>query len=212
MTRDASTMIALAMIIALGSAGAAQSIVLDSASTPTPTVTIDIHDYAQVPRSALSRAMAEAATIFSGTGIRLEWIVRRQSSTGWYLQPASMAAGTITVQIIPVLRDERLAEDPTTLGAVPGAHAGGRMAYLFSSRIEVVARRNATTFGALLGIVLAHEIGHVLLPGRPHSALGIMRPFCATQQIQDILVGRRGFSAAETRLMRSRAAADPSHQ
>jgi hypothetical protein len=30
--------------------------------------------------------------------------------------------------------------------------------------------------GELLGLVLAHEIGHVLLPENSHSAVGIMKP------------------------------------
>jgi hypothetical protein len=49
--------------------------------------------------------------------------------------------------------------DPNVLGAAPGAMTGGRIVYLFYSRIGIVAKREQTDGGILLGLVLAHEMG-----------------------------------------------------
>jgi predicted Zn-dependent protease len=48
-------------------------------------------------------------------------------------------------------------------------------AYIFMKRLEHAARRQGRDFNAVLGRVLAHEVGHLLLPGRGHSNRGIMR-------------------------------------
>lgn len=167
-----------------------------------PTLAVEIRDYAETPEWRLSRAITEATTIFSGSGVQVEW-KRRPRPYAENPQPTPAGANVITVQIVPAIRDDRIAPNPKTLGAVPGAQLGGRLAYLFSARIDVVARRNGVEPGALLGMVLAHELGHVLLKGRPHSPTGIMRPFCSGRQIRDILAAHGGFTTAETLLIRS---------
>jgi hypothetical protein len=174
-----------------------------------PTLAVEIRDYAEIPAWRLSRAITEATTIFSGSGVQVEWTRRRWPNAD-DPQPTPAGANLVTVQIIPVIRDDRIAKNPKTLGAVPGAQLGGRVVYLFSSRIEVVARRNGVDPGALLGMVLAHELGHVLLKGRPHSPTGIMRPFCSGQQTREILAAHGGFTTAEIQLIRSTAAATQS--
>jgi hypothetical protein len=203
--------LAAAVMVVVWGAGAARGQSIDRLpmQARTPTVTVDIHDHADVPKWTMSRAVAEASAIFDGTDVRLEWRIRRWSRAETRPQGAPVDANAITVQIVPAVRDLQIAQDPTILGAVPGAHIGGRIAYLFSARIDVVAKRNSVAPGALLGIVLAHELGHVLLPGRPHSPHGIMRPFCAAQQIQEILSGHHGFSAAETQLIRRSVSIGP---
>jgi hypothetical protein len=58
--------------------------------------------------------------------------------------------------------------------------------------------RNALT----LGVVMAHEIGHLLLGSNSHSARGVMRAEWSQQLLEGIYEGREGFSAAESRRMR----------
>jgi len=194
---------AVILVITFGGAATAQS--TDSSQPPnaTPTLQIHIRDYADVPKWALSSAVAEATAIFKEAGVRLEWSVRRSSDLADPPSESLVPANIITVQVLASPRDARISQDPTKLGAVPGADRGGRIAYLFSSRIEIVAKRNSVGFGVLLGIVLAHEMGHVLLKGRPHTPSAIMRPFYATQQIHEILSRRQGFSAAEAEVIRN---------
>src|SRR5262245_26349969 len=197
--------LATAVTVAVFFTGVAGAQSTDSAQPPdtTPTLQIHIRDYASVPKFALSSAVAEATAIFKGTGVRLEWTVRKSSDPADHPPEARLPTNRITVHVLPSPRDGSITQDPTKLGAVPGADRGGRIAYLFSSRIEVVARRTSVEFGVLLGMVLAHEMGHVLLKGQPHTRSGIMRPFYATQQIHEILSGHQGFSAAEAEVIRN---------
>jgi hypothetical protein len=62
------------------------------------------------------------------------------------------------------------------LGAVPAGENGiGRLAYAFHERIEASAQRHGTDPAKILGYVMAHEVGHILLARGAHSFTGIMR-------------------------------------
>ena len=47
--------------------------------------------------------------------------------------------------------------------------------YFFYNRIAHVSDRNQLDSAALLGAVIAHELGHLLLPAGSHSTRGLMR-------------------------------------
>ena len=50
-----------------------------------------------------------------------------------------------------------------------------RRAYIFYDRILDHARLTGSNVARLLGAVIAHEVGHLLLPAFSHSPTGIMR-------------------------------------
>src|SRR4030095_16586544 len=62
--------------------------------------------------------------------------------------------------------------DETVGFAVPGSRA----ANVIYERIRRIARRRHVASGLLLGYVIAHELGHLLLPAHSHSSSGLMRP------------------------------------
>lgn len=53
------------------------------------------------------------------------------------------------------------------------AHLTGR-AYIFSHRVARIAINYKTSVGYVLGKVIAHEVGHLVLPEHGHSKTGIM--------------------------------------
>jgi hypothetical protein len=54
------------------------------------------------------------------------------------------------------------------------AREAGR-AYIFTHRIASQALRHSDDFRRLLGLIMAHEVGHLVLPPHSHSDDGIMR-------------------------------------
>ena len=62
--------------------------------------------------------------------------------------------------------------DETVGFAIPGSQA----ANVIYERIRQIARRRHVASGLLLGYVIAHELGHLLLPAHSHSSSGLMRP------------------------------------
>jgi hypothetical protein len=55
-----------------------------------------------------------------------------------------------------------------------GAGTGG-MAFVLSDRVEGNAAKHHMSMSRVLGQVIAHEVGHLLLPANSHSERGVMR-------------------------------------
>ena len=82
---------------------------------------------------------------------------------------------------------------------------GVRRAYVFADRAEAIGNFvfrergrevDLTTANAVvLGHVIAHEAGHLLLPAHSHSMSGIMQPQFDLHAIDKALNGWLGFSA-----------------
>ncbi len=128
-----------------------------------PTIVILVNSVPGVPIEVLLRAKAETARIYADAGVRLVW-----SDPSWTLP-------RLTVMIVsnPDAWPERVGAD--ALGAAPGTDEGmGRLAYAFYGRIGAAAQQYRTDVAKLLGFVLAHELGHILLAGGSHSPTGIM--------------------------------------
>jgi hypothetical protein len=104
--------------------------------------------------------------------------------------------------VYPRTRSDTISADTKVLGIAPGAESGGHVAYVFASRVEVLAKRHAVDYGTLLGVVLAHEVGHVLLRGRPHSSVGLMRGVCGGTLLKNVILSRLAFTASEAATIR----------
>jgi hypothetical protein len=164
----------------------------------TAPLVIDIRDYASVTQAPMERALAQVQGIFTIAGVptRIALGARNETPTN---QPAETPRAVI-VLVYPSVRDDAMVHDRHILGAAPGAATGGRIAYVFASRVEAMAKRYGIAYGTLLGVVLAHEVGHVLLPGRPHAHSGLMRS--APRQMNNLLLERLAFTAEETAAIR----------
>ena len=82
------------------------------------------------------------------------------------------------------------------------AVSGGRLANVMYSRVERLAGSRANV-ATVLGHVMAHEIGHLLLSPNAHASGGIM---AATLDLQLAARGVLWFSAKEANRLRTRLA------
>jgi hypothetical protein len=118
----------------------------------------------------LLEARQQAAMIFDAIDVSLVWT----DQPGTY-------EGTTPLQLVAVvLSDARTGQflrhsdlPSSVLGVAP--HQTGRV-YVFWDRIARRAWENQVLPQIVLARVLAHEIGHHLLPQKGHSESGIMRP------------------------------------
>jgi hypothetical protein len=73
-----------------------------------------------------------------------------------------------SVEVIGQPRDNR-----TVLGfAIPSANR----VYVHYDRVHALARHHKEQPGWFLGVVIAHELGHILLPRAGHTEIGVMVP------------------------------------
>ena len=102
--------------------------------------------------------------------------------------------------------EERLANMDHVFGFAPRTEdEAGRWIYIFYHRVEelVQKQRLLEHKARILGLAMAHEIGHLLLPFHSHSPRGIMRARWDRQDFQLATYGNLGFTPMQAELIRS---------
>jgi hypothetical protein len=79
-----------------------------------------------------------------------------------------------------------------------GSASHGGWAYVFASRVLMLSVSAHACFPRVLGSVIAHEIGHVLLPEHSHAPQGIMQ-----ESLQPLDGTNRYFTAAHAAMLRN---------
>jgi hypothetical protein len=119
---------------------------------------------------SMEKAQKHATEIYETTGISLVWTDRGAGRD----HPDAMA---VTVMLLSDNETEELLKNSRdlpqrVLGCAP---LQTWRVYLFWDRILRRARKDQVLPSVVLGRVLAHEIGHHLLPRKRHSTVGLMR-------------------------------------
>ena len=133
------------------------------------TIVLRVHDYACLDPDDLAAAQARAAAIFESAGIRLLWVRTGER------HPAGTVYRPLTIVLLSKqMGEKKIAADGVRDGVLGQAlNATGR-AYVFTHRVARVSANYARPVGHVLGTVLAHEIGHLVLPHGGHAKSGIM--------------------------------------
>ncbi len=164
-------------------------------SRETLSLRVLVVNQAGVPDATLREAELHATRTFSAVGIALLWTNTKPA------EPYDEAAAQARIVIAP---DSRVKRDPRRLAT---AHTDSMAAYVFYKRITALAAYNGADGAALLGHVIAHEIGHLLLPADSHSSRGLMRAEWDRTQFDDMAKGLLTFVPKQVQLIRSRARA-----
>jgi hypothetical protein len=162
-------------------------------------VHVRIIDLAGVPAESLNRARDEAAGVFRLSRIALVWV-----------NAETCQAGCLTVRIVtrPVSAKSR---NQHVLGVAPRPkEVRGRSLWIFYPRIRAHSAELGMDASQLLGHVIAHEMGHLLLPYGAHSAAGLMRPIWDLAQVQAAGQGMLTFTPDQAGLIREHLQASAS--
>lgn len=182
---------------------ASQSVSAEGTPVGPLSIVLLVDNVARLRESELEAAQALAAAILRTAGLESTWVDCR----------APRSAGTaMWVVLGRADRSERmiarLQRPADLLGMAP---LGSGRVYIFPERIRHYAGSKKRSFEAVLGHVLAHEVGHHLLPEHGHADTGIMRadigdafstPWFTTVQFRSI---HRSLSDAQARAMKRAA-------
>ena len=148
---------------------------------------------AAVASNVLTVARAEATRIYHAFGITLVWTETDEGGVAY----------RFVVKIIPrALKGIR----GGAIGVAPGTNeTRGTVAYAFYDRIQNVTRTIGADLGLILGHVIAHEVGHLLLPYDAHAKSGLMRGGWDTDQAMRAMRGTLIFTVQEAALIRQRS-------
>ena len=132
-----------------------------------PAFEVVIDNRSSAAGSEVAVARSRASFMFAEAGIHVAFVMKREGV-------ALAAAGHDLIHVVVLDQDqaERLIPaDVTSLGfALPAA---GR-AYVHYDRVYALARSHGVQPGWFLGMVMVHELVHVLLPRAGHANTGVM--------------------------------------
>ena len=129
-----------------------------SESRQLPSIRLQMDNDAAVPAAMLQKSQEQVTRIFAAAGLGVEW-----TETG----------PRFTVQIVPNALGYARTSSPV-MGVVERKPSGAT-AHIFFHEVQDFARRCDVEVDALMAYVIAHEIGHLLLPRTPHSVSGLMK-------------------------------------
>ena len=173
--------------------------VAEAKLAPLP-LAVAIHDSADLPPPMLERAKGVATGIYGRIGVSLRWLAGPQIAGAVQANPAACPDSPTPLIHLRLLGRSANPDRPT--GDLGFAMSGGTLASVLVEPVVYVAKTKSVDVGDLLGVVMAHEIGHVLLPPDSHST-GIMAP-----KIDLFLIDRGGpsFTQPQASMIRARLA------
>ena len=158
-------------------------------------ITVCVYNVAQVPSGILRSAERSAAAVFERSGIMTKWFEPHSGSRGDAPVQINL---NVRIYTRPMLNSVRIEEG--VLGFVM-RFDGNSVAILYD-RVQALASFKRTDITAILGISMAHEIGHLLLRSREHSSEGIMRGNWSSNNLQAGAQGRLHFTTDQAQSMR----------
>ena len=183
--------------------------------TPTLTIVLQVPGHGSVPPHIVIRAKAEMTRIYRDAGVNVIWSTAASSAgrPDTLQSPAASDPGFALV-VLPREMSDELTVATEALGAAAGTpEHRGRLAYVFYSRVQHIARtylntsRRRESYDSdnviMLAHAMAHEIGHLLLP-YGHSATGLMRPDWDGEDLRRAVHGRLNFTAQQAELIRAK--------
>jgi hypothetical protein len=171
----------------------ARSIMAESLGTDgRPTAVVRVDNEAAVSAGELESAEGRAEDVFRRIGIRVTWVDKETA-----IREDIRAPYTVVVMVAGRWHDhggqQRLVDDALGL-ASPVAHR----AYVYYDRVMAMQVESRRSIGSTLGDVIAHELGHLLLPPPSHSSTGIMRTNISFEPLIET------FNGVQARQVRSR--------
>ncbi len=164
---------------------------------------VQFHDYAGAPQSLLEDSIRSVEALFTAAHVEIEWLDCSGAVLGGEAPEACWDQVRPTHLYMQLLPEKMARRVPVSKGiygyslpAGPGQFAA--RASLFVERILDLADAHALDAGALMGMVLAHELGHLLLGRDSHSERGLMRCPWTLEDVRDAARGRLRFEPGET--------------
>ncbi len=160
---------------------------------------VSLCNLGELPEPVIARAKSETESVFQSAGIRIYWRGCDEGPAGPLQSPwftLRLRAGKPPVTAGPTSLD--------AMGrAFLAANGSGSLADAYVESIRSLAERHEADADALLGCVIAHELGHLLL-GPGHVPDGVMRAAWNGNELKALRQRWLKFNETERILLRQR--------
>lgn len=160
-----------------------------------------VYDDGHVDKGVVERAEKDAERVFRQAGVSVQWRNANWEQVG----NRSSVEGSLRLDLHILPRARTLRDEVFGIAFV-GENGVGQQADVFYEAIEKTNSHHAQDRAVLLGAVMAHELGHLLLGSHAHTATGIMLGNWDESALRLVATGMAGFNAEQGRAMRERIA------
>jgi hypothetical protein len=166
-----------------------------------PQFTVSVYNDARVPALVLESAERRAGSIFAHSSLDVAWLDCTHPGDDIAVACNRMdAPGHLALRVIShALSPMRDVVFGVSFLSSSGA---GKYADVFWDRAEDLHAASDLDLGGILGSVMAHEIGHLLLGSNAHAVSGIMRARWEGEELRRIVMGTLLFNPQQEELMR----------
>ena len=168
-----------------------------------PTATVLVYNYARVSTTILTAAEREAGRIVDAAGVQIIWVecpTRSVTTSAEARCSRTLESADIMLRVLPPPAQHRLKAD------VFGFAISPILASVYcDSAVRLAVEEEYVEFDArtILGYVIAHELGHLLLGSNSHSSGGIMRSPWGPKQVREALMGTLLFTPEQAKVMQA---------
>ena len=186
-------------------------------------VTVQIHDYVHLPPASLAAASDVVTGIYKSIGVRTDWLMPMRQEPFGGGSPSNHGAGSpshgsparsdppygpiaqLTIIVLTPAMTERGHIPEGILGFAAVAPGGGigRIAYVVYDRVEQQASSGGIDETNLFGLVMAHEMGHLLLGPGSQSDSGLMKGYWDRDDLRRFRIITPQFSPREAEGIRA---------
>jgi hypothetical protein len=211
------------IMVAMGVCGTC-SVLQATSPVEGPTLTVHVRNEAAASVDTLREGEKAAEMIFGRSGIHCQWVsepvtLEDPHEAAPYFQSSS--SSDIQLKVLPREMSDRLSLPTGVTGLAPGDGPDRLMVYVFYDGVLELAQREAqrqaagikkgevarhATEAQILGEVIAHELGHILLNLSEHTRTGIMRGQWDLNDLRQIAEGRLTFTKQQGQVLRAEVA------
>jgi hypothetical protein len=170
------------------------------------TIRVRVNNYAQAAPATIASAEREAGRILGEAGLRMVWLdCSMEHFGGVHVQQNPcldpLEATDIVLRVLSEQTQNRFQDTVFGFAVVP------ILASVYYDYALRTAKRDNAEFEApiILGCVIAHEIGHLLLGSNSHSSSGVMQPRWERKQVKQAMTGVMLFTHEQSERIQTEA-------
>jgi hypothetical protein len=164
---------------------------------------VSVFNDALVPPSVLREAEARTRSVFEEAGVSLSWL-DCGTPGNWHSELGCREVLFPSHLSIRLVAGQKAGRDDIFGQSFLNEQGQGSYAYVYLTPLSGAKALELVREGDLLGYVVVHELGHLLLGKNSHSAEGLMRAKWDASELRAAARGRLSFSRSEAASMRAR--------
>jgi hypothetical protein len=164
---------------------------------------VSVFNDAQVPQSVLLAAETRAQALFEKAGVSLMWL-DCGTPGNWHTDLGCLDVAFPSHLSVRLVTGKQTRSDDIFGQSFLNEHGEGNYANVYVTPLSSAKALAVVPEGDLLGCIVVHELGHLLLGKNSHSSEGLMRAKWEVEELHEAARGNLLFTKSEAGRMRVR--------